>query len=132
MDDTLKRSDLDGLRQDLHRLEKRMDAGFEGVDKRLEGVDKRLEGVDKRLEGVDKRLDGLDTGLHRLEIVVDSVKDDVTRIADGLAGATSTLGSHVRKDDAVHRRLERMILAGDAALDKRVTALEKGPHGRRT
>lgn len=40
---------VDGVREALVSLERRMDARFEGVDRRFEGIEQRLTGLDEKM-----------------------------------------------------------------------------------
>ena len=54
----------------------------------------------------------------------EALREDIKKLADGVIASNEQLAKHVQHNDAEHARLDRAILSGDAALDKRVTARE--------
>ena len=145
MGETLSKADLQNLRTDLQEdirgTEQRLDAKIDGVSEHLSA---RIDGVSERLgariDGVDQRLDTkMDTGfalvgrliaetedrlLRHTDMRFESVQENIRKLADGVLASNEQLARHIQQSDAEHRRLESMILAGDAVLDIRVTALE--------
>jgi Skp family chaperone for outer membrane proteins len=147
---TALQEDLRGTEQ---RLEAKIDEGDQRLGVKVDEVDRRLgakiDEVDRRLgakiDEVDQRLDAkMDSGfalvgrlmaesedrlLRHMDIRFESVEENIRKLADGVLANNEQLARHMQQSDAEHRRLEAMTLGGDAALDKRITALEVG--GRR-
>ena len=48
---------VDGIRDALVSLERRVDARLDGVDRRLDAVDRRLDGVERRFNVMDVKID---------------------------------------------------------------------------
>lgn len=44
---------LEGMRQDMRRIEKRMDTKFQQIDKRFDAIDQKFDAIDKRFDKVD-------------------------------------------------------------------------------
>ncbi|WP_345563617.1 hypothetical protein [Nonomuraea rosea] len=51
---------INGVGNQVKRLEGKCDAKFAEIDKRFEAVDKRFEAVDKRFDAIDDRFDKVD------------------------------------------------------------------------
>ena len=134
MGETLSRADLQNLRTDLQEdisgTEQRLDAKIDGLSERLSA----------KIDGVGERLDAkMDSGfalvgrliaetedrlLRHTDMRFESVQENIRKLADGVLASNEQLARHIQHSDAEHRRLESMTLAGDAVLDKLVTALE--------
>jgi tetrahydromethanopterin S-methyltransferase subunit G len=130
----------------IDKVDRRLGARIDEVDQRLGA---KIDEVDQRLgakiDEVDQRLDAkMDSGfalvgrlmaesedrlLRHMDIRFESVEENIRKLADGVLANNEQLARHMQQSDAEHRRLEAMTLGGDAALDKRITALEVG--GRR-
>jgi hypothetical protein len=118
MDDTVKKADLEnlrkGLRQDLRKdLRKDLRHGLLATEKRLGA---RIEAV------------ATDVVRH-VKVDIESVKDDVRIVAERVVAIDEKLDRHIKANERAHAQLRIDSLAGDAALDKRVTSLEKRAQG---
>ena len=58
---------IDGIREAVASLERRMDAGFEAIDRRFEAIDRRFEAIDRRFETIDRRFEAIDHRFDALE-----------------------------------------------------------------
>jgi hypothetical protein len=63
---------LGSLRDDIVRLEERMDRRFDAVDRRFDGIDQRLSGIDRRFDGIDQRLGSLEEKMDRRFDAIDA------------------------------------------------------------
>lgn len=52
---------LDGVREAIAALDRRMDGRFESIDRRFENLERRLDVLDQKL---DQRTDGLQRDIH--------------------------------------------------------------------
>jgi hypothetical protein len=135
MDELVRKADLENLRQDLRRewredlrgTETRLGAKIDDVGQRLGA---KINEVDQRLgtkiEGVDQRVTGTEDRLKRhTDMRFEALRDEIRKVGDGVLAINERLDRHIQQKDEHHARLERAMLAGDAALDTRVTALER-------
>jgi uncharacterized coiled-coil protein SlyX len=58
---------IDGIREAVASLERRMDAGFEAIDRRFEAIDRRFEAIDRRFETIDRRFEAIDRRFEAIE-----------------------------------------------------------------
>ena len=47
---------INGVREAVSSLERRMDARFEAIDRRFEAIDRRFEAIDLRLDAMDGKI----------------------------------------------------------------------------
>ena len=100
--ETLIRSQVGGLRTVMDRRFDAVDTRFEQVDARFDAMDTRFEQVDARFDAMDTRFDAMRADfdshervasdhfarLHartgRIEIVLESVQDQIATVAEGV------------------------------------------------
>ena len=120
-------SDRPVIKQDLDRLETKLEQRFGNVEQRLDNVEQRLDNVEQRLDNVEQRLDSVEQRLggveSKLEIVAQQVawltRESVTR-AD-LAALREELG----RDIARHVEAGFKMMRDQFGLqDDRATAIE--------
>src|SRR5437763_14894295 len=61
---------------------------FDAVDERFDAVDQRFDAVDQRFDAVDQRFEEVKA---QLRTEIESVRGDVTLVAEGLAAQTALL-----------------------------------------
>ncbi len=138
-------------------VDQRLGAKIDDVDQRLgakiDEVDERLgakiDTVEQRLTAkigeVDERLDAkMDVGFgmvarqfveteerlkRHTDVRFDALREDIRSVAEGVVAVNERLDRYIQQNEAEHTRLDRAFLAGEAALDARVTALEKRAPG---
>jgi chromosome segregation ATPase len=89
------------------RLEARMDA----LEARMDALEVRMGGLEVRMGGLEARQDGLEARLTRSEVLWESMRDDLRRVAEGVV--------------AVNERLDRF----QAEINARVDDLARGLEG---
>jgi chromosome segregation ATPase len=58
---------IEGIREAIVSLERRMDARFEAIDRRFEVIDRRFEAIDRRFEAIDRRFEAIDRRFEAIE-----------------------------------------------------------------
>ncbi len=58
---------IEGLREEVAELGRRLDRGFEAVERRFEAIDRRFEAIDRRFEVMDRRFEAMDRRFEALE-----------------------------------------------------------------
>ncbi len=58
---------IEGLREAVVELGRRLDRGFEAVDRRFEAIDHRFEVIDRRFETMDRRFEAMDRRFEAME-----------------------------------------------------------------
>jgi chromosome segregation ATPase len=114
------------LQQRVGRFEARVDERFEAIDRRFEAIDKRFEAIDKRFEAIDKRFDTVDARFDELrrhfDVVAEASREDFRNLYDLIEASIERSGARIDRL-AVDLRAETRL--ADAALDRRITALER-------
>ncbi len=71
------------IRQDMARLESRLDAKIKESESRLDAKIKESESrLDAKIDGVDAKIDGLDAKIDRLEA---RMREDIKQLSDRVA-----------------------------------------------
>ena len=113
---------LDGVNTRLDGVNTRLD----GVDTRLDGVDTRFDGVDTRLDGVDRKLEQLDQGQSRLQVLIEDVRDDVKKVAEGVDSLNGKFDRVLPAEGEEPVRTDvELLKLGHQDLHRRVTRLER-------
>jgi chromosome segregation ATPase len=107
------------LQQRVGRFEARVDERFEAIDRRFEAIDKRFEAIDKRFDTVDARFDEL---RRHFDVVAEASREDFRNLYDLIEASIERSGARIDRL-AVDLRAETRL--ADAALDRRITALER-------
>lgn len=139
MDETIRKSDLKNLQKNL-QVEIRATEARLGV--RIDDVEQRLA---TKIGEVDERLDAkMDGGFgmvarqfveteerlkRHTDMRFETLREDIGKVAEGVVAVSERLDRQLQRNEAEHQRLDRALLAGEAALDTRVTALEKRAPG---
>jgi len=143
MDEAIKKSDLESLQKNLQKnLQEEIRASEVRLGVKIDAVDQRLTA---KIGEVDERLDAkMDVGFgmvarqfveteerlkRHADVHFDALREDIRKVAEGVLAVNERLDRHLQQNEAEHTRLERAFLAGEAALDTRVTALEKRAAG---
>jgi hypothetical protein len=106
-------------------------AKIDDVDQRLAAkigeVDERLDAkMDARFGMVARQFVETEERLKRhTDMRFETLREDIWKVAEGVVAVNERLDRHLQRNEAEHTRLDRAFLAGEAALDTRVTALEK-------
>jgi chromosome segregation ATPase len=58
---------IEGIREAIVSLERRLDARFEAIDRRFEAIDRRFEAIDRRFEVIDRRFEVIDRRLEAID-----------------------------------------------------------------
>src|SRR5438046_1671034 len=72
---------------------------LDNLSSRVAGIDDRVAGMDHRLGNVDDRLAGVDNRLHQTQIVVESLRDDLKQVAEGVQLHHKQLERHIADND---------------------------------
>jgi septal ring factor EnvC (AmiA/AmiB activator) len=59
---------IDGIRDAIVSLERRLDCRFADIDRRFAEIDRRLETIDRRFEAIDRRFEAMDDRLFALDM----------------------------------------------------------------
>ena len=58
---------IEGLREEVAELGRRLDRGFEAVERRFEAIDRRFEAIDRRFEVMDRRFEAMDRRFEAMD-----------------------------------------------------------------
>lgn len=58
---------IKSLREDMQRMEGRLDKRMDGLENQIDGLGKRMDRLENRMDGLEKRMDGLDNRMGGLE-----------------------------------------------------------------
>lgn len=75
---------IEGLREAVVDLGRRMDRGFEAIERRFEAIDQRFESVDQRFEAVDQRFEAVDRRFEAMERRFDRMEQGFEQRLDRL------------------------------------------------
>jgi chromosome segregation ATPase len=111
-----------------------IDARFTGIEARLTAIEARLTRIEARQDAMETRQDVMETRLTRVAVLQEEMRDDVRRLAEGLASLNERFD---REFGGLKVRFDRFeVDFGTVQLDHgmRITALEQhrkrgGPRG---
>jgi len=129
---------VDRLDTKIEKLTERVD----GLDTKVDGLDGRVAGLDTKVAGLDTKVDkltssveGLDSRVHSLTIMHEDMRDDMKRIADGVAGTGGRFDRLERSFDEIKATMHSFIQtqsamngelrSRDADHEQRIVAVEK-------
>lgn len=120
---------LDGVEGRLDGVEGRLD-GVEGrldtVERKVDAVDQKVQAVDQKIDAVDRRLDRrIDDLKSQSQTQFEALRGDIRLLADHMVRVEGKLDRHIEQSTLEHAQIRTEIVAGDAALDRRVTRLER-------
>ena len=78
---------FDAIEARLDRLEARMDR----LEARMDRLEARMDGLEGRMSGLEVRQDALETRLTRSEVLWESMRDDLRRVAEGVVAVDERL-----------------------------------------
>ncbi|MBI4263272.1 MAG: hypothetical protein HY657_02755 [Acidobacteria bacterium] len=129
------------LEQRIDRFEARVNERFDAIDRRFEAVGQRFEKLERRIDkfearvearftAIEARLDALeqradarmDEIRRHFDVVSEASREDFRNLYDLLVAQIARTDSRV---DTMAAELRAEMRLGDAALDKRITALER-------
>ena len=129
---------MDRLDAKVEKLAERVDGletKVDGLDIKVDKLTSRVDGLDAKVENLKSSVEGLDGKVHRLTIMQEDLRDDVKRVADGVAGADvrfdrversldelkGTMNSFIQTQSAINGELS----SRDADHERRIVAVEK-------
>lgn len=113
----------------------RIEVKIDGLTSRVDGLDVKVDGLETKIEKLTSRIGGVDTRVHKLTTMHEDTRDDVKRIADGVAATggrfdriersvdelKSTMNSFIQTQSAINGELS----SRDADHERRIVAVEK-------
>jgi outer membrane murein-binding lipoprotein Lpp len=81
---------VDRLDAKVEKLTERVDGletKVDGLDIKVDKLTSRVDGLDAKVGNLKSSVEGLDSRVLRLTIMQEDLRDDVKRVADGVAGA---------------------------------------------
>lgn len=93
---------------------------FDSIDRRFEGMENRFEGLENRFEGLENRFETLERRTARVEVGLESLREEVRVVAEGVSANTVRID---RLERTMNQRFDRMELLW-ADHEGRIRALE--------
>ena len=103
---------------------------FARIDARLERIEARQEALETRVGALEARVGALEARLTRAEVLRESMRDDLRRVAEGVVALNERLD---RGLESIQVRFDRFAVDfGTVQLDHgaRIEALERQRRGR--
>ena len=108
----------------------RMDARFDAIEARLDRLEARQDRLEARQDRLEARQDPLEARLTRSEVLWESMRDDLRRVAEAVIALSERLD---RRFDGIQVQFDRFAVDfGTVQLDHgaRIEALERQRRGR--
>jgi len=101
--------------KDLVALESRLDGKLGVVEARLGAVERKVDAVERKV----------DEAKSQSQTQFEALRDDIRLLADHMVRVEEKFDRHVEQNALGHAQIRTEMVAGDAALDRRVRTLEE-------
>ena len=108
--------------KDLVALESRLDGKLGVVEARLGAVERNVGAVERKVDAVERKVD---EAKSQSQTQFEALRDDIRLLADHMVRVEEKFDRHVEQNALGHAQIRTEMVAGDAALDRRVRTLEE-------